>query len=180
MRARPCVEAAAATRVRAMTELLAEWKDFNVAMVGATAALGGLVIVAGSVNIAAIVKSRSLTARLGSGIVLLLLALVVSATGLMPDVDEAWFGVLVLLLSFAVLAVQLGVTRAIVEDPDPNVRSRGWKAAIGYIPLTCYLVAGVLSIAGVPAALYLMAAGAILAIAASLAFSWVALVEILR
>ena len=44
------------------------WSEFNVAMVGATAALAGLVIVASSVNIAEIIKSATLTARLAAAI----------------------------------------------------------------------------------------------------------------
>jgi len=163
-----------------MSELLAEWKDFNVAMAGATAALAGLVIVAGSVNIAAIVKSRSLTARLGSGIVLLVLALVASAGALMPGLDESAYAIVLVALSLGALAMQIGVARAIVRDPDPKVRSRGWKAAIGFIPIGLYLIAGVLALVAVPSALYFAAAGAIVAIVTSLTFSWVALVEVLR
>ncbi|MET0295825.1 MAG: hypothetical protein ABW024_00375, partial [Microbacterium sp.] len=90
-----------------MTELLHEWKDFNVAIAGATAALAGLVIVAASVNIGDIVKSRSLTARLGSGIVMLVSALVVSAAGLMPAIDETWYGLLVLAIAVVALVFQI-------------------------------------------------------------------------
>ena len=50
-----------------MMEDLELWSEFNVAMVGATAALAGLVIVAASVNIGEIIKTRSLTARLAAG-----------------------------------------------------------------------------------------------------------------
>src|SRR5687767_3657682 len=53
--------------IRAMEQIEA-WSEFNVAMVGATAALAGLVIVAASVNIAEIIKEASLTARLAAGI----------------------------------------------------------------------------------------------------------------
>ena len=42
--------------------MIEQWSEFNVAMAGATAALAGLVIVAASVNIGEIVKSRTLTA----------------------------------------------------------------------------------------------------------------------
>jgi hypothetical protein len=44
-------------------ELLHSWKDYNVAMTGAIAALAGLVIVAASVNIERIVKAPMLTSR---------------------------------------------------------------------------------------------------------------------
>jgi hypothetical protein len=41
-----------------MIDTLEGWTDFNVAMVGATGALAGLVIVAASVNIGDSVKAR--------------------------------------------------------------------------------------------------------------------------
>lgn len=163
-----------------MSELLAEWKDFNVAIVGATAALGGLVIVAASVNIADIVKSRSLTARLGSGIVMLVAALIVSATALMPAIDETFYGWLVLAVAIGALAMQIGVARAVAEDKDPRHRASGLKAIQGFVPAVAYLVAGVMAVLAVPSALYAAAAGALLAIIAALVVSWVALVEVLR
>ena len=163
-----------------MIELLAEWKDFNVAIVGAAAALGGLVIVAASVNIADIVTSRSLTARLGSGIVMLVAALVVSATGLMPSLDETAYGYLVLAVALIALAFQIGIARAIAADKDPRHRATAAKALLGFLPALAYLVAGVLAATGIPSALYAAAAGAILAIVAALVVSWVALVEVLR
>lgn len=163
-----------------MSELLAQWKDFNVAIVGATAALGGLVIVAASVNIGDIVKSRSLTARLGSGIVMLVAALAVSATALMPAIDETWYGWLVLAIAIAAVVFQIGIARAIAGDRDPRSRATAAKAVLGFLPATAYLVAGALAVVGMPAALYVAAAGAILAIVAALVVSWVALVEVLR
>lgn len=163
-----------------MIELLAEWKDFNVAIVGATAALGGLVIVAASVNIGDVVKSRSLTARLGSGIVMLVVALVIAAVGLMPGIDDTWFGVIVVTLALGALALQIGVAHAIAVDRDPRHRASAAKAILGFVPATAFLVAGVLAVAAQPAALLVSAAGAILAIIAALVVSWVALVEVLR
>jgi uncharacterized membrane protein HdeD (DUF308 family) len=163
-----------------MVEVLQEWKDFNVAIAGATAALGGLVIVAASVNIGDIVKSRSLTARLGSGIVMLVVALVVSALGLIPSVDETWFGIIVLVVAVGALIFQIGIARAVAANHDARSRARWAKSTMGFLPVAAYLVAGVLAIASVPAALYFAAAGAILAIVAALVVSWVALVEVLR
>lgn len=159
---------------------LLEWKDFNVAIAGATAALAGLVIVAASVNIADIVKSRTLTARLGSGIVMLVLALVACAVGLVPGIDAIWFGSIVAAISLVALAFQVGTARLLAADRDPRDRGRWAKALPGFLPGVAYLVAGALTVAGVPAGLYVAAAGAMLAIIAALIVSWVALVEVLR
>lgn len=163
-----------------MAELIHEWKDFNVAIAGATAALAGLVIVAASVNIGDVVKSRTLTARLGSGIVMLVLALVVSAIGLMPAVDGTWFGVIVVGVSLVALVFQIVTARLLAADHDRLDQARWAKALLGFLPATAYLVAGLLALAGMPAGLYFAAAGAVLAIVAALIVSWVALVEVLR
>ncbi len=156
------------------------WTDFSVAMVGATAALAGLVIVAASVNIGDIVKSRTLTARLGSAIVALVVALVVSAIGLVPGITDQGFGMLVLLLVAIALVFQVGATRLIAADEDRRDRARWAKSGLGFLPLVAYLSAGVLAVAQHPSALYLAAAGTVLAIVAALIVSWVALVEVLR
>lgn len=176
----PWSTAVDAAMVSSMTELLEQWKDFNVAMAGATAALAGLVIVAASVNIEKIVLYRSLTARLGSGIVVLVLALTASALGLMPGLDEQWYGAVLLALSLVVLIVQAIVARIIIADPDARSRARAAKAAVGVVPATVYVVAGLLAVLGIPAALYVAAAGALLAVIGALLVSWVALVEVLR
>lgn len=156
------------------------WSDFNVAMVGATAALAGLVIVAASVNIGDIVKSRTLTARLGSAIVALVIALVVSAIALVPGITDRGFGMLVLALVAIALVFQIGTARLIASDENPRDRARWVKSALGFLPLAAYLSAGALAVAQHPAALYLAAAGTVLAIVAALIVSWVALVEVLR
>lgn len=156
------------------------WSEFNVAMAGATAALAGLVIVAASVNIGEIVKSRTLTARLGAGIVTLVVAIGVSALGLVPDVDAAWYGILLLLMTVIALVVQAETARLILTDHDPHAKARAGKALLGFLPLGAYVVAGILALLDAPSALYLVAAGSVLAIAAAITVSWVALVEVLR
>jgi hypothetical protein len=156
------------------------WSEFNVAMAGATAALAGLVIVAASVNIAEIVKSRTLTARLLAGIAALLLALAVSALGLVPDIDGPWFGAVAVVATLLAAVFQVHATRLIATDPSPEDRARPLKYLVGFLPIFAYLAAGVLVWIGHPAGLYLAAAGCLLAIVSAVVVSWVALVEVLR
>lgn len=156
------------------------WSEFNVAMAGATAALAGLVIVAASVNIADIVKSRTLTARLGSAIVMLVVALVVSGVGLMPGLDALWFGAIIVVISLVALVFQVLTARLLAVDPNPHAQARWAKALLGFLPAVAYLAAGILALAGHSAALHVAGAGAILAIVAAIVVSWVALVEVLR
>jgi len=160
--------------------MVEHWSEFNVAMAGATAALAGLVIVAASVNIGEIVKSRTLTARLLAGIAALVLALTVSALGLVPDIDEVWLGVSIVVAALLASVFQIHATRLIAGDTDPADRARPLKYLIGFLPIIAYLVAGVLVALGHPAGLYLAAAGCVLAIVSAIVVSWVALVEVLR
>jgi hypothetical protein len=160
--------------------MIEEWSEFNVAMAGATAALVGLVIVASSVNIGEIIKSRTLTARLLAGIAALVLALAVSAISLVPGIDRFWFGVVTIFVTVLAAIFQVHATRLIATDPDPADRARPLKYLVGFLPLFAYLAAGALVWAGHPAGLYLAAAGCLLAIVSAIVVSWVALVEVLR
>ncbi|WP_223622687.1 hypothetical protein [Microbacterium sp. EST19A] len=160
--------------------MIEQWSEFNVAMAGATAALVGLVIVASSVNIGEIIKSRTLTARLLAGIAALVLALTISALGLVPGIDTTWFGALTILTTLLAAVFQVHATRLIATDPDPADRARPLKYLVGFLPIAAYLVAGGLVWAGHPAGLYVAAAGCLLAIVSAIIVSWVALVEVLR
>ncbi|MGN8551324.1 UNVERIFIED_CONTAM: hypothetical protein OHV15_01910 [Microbacterium sp. SLM126] len=159
---------------------IAQWTDFNVAMVGATAALAGLVIVAASVNIAEIVTSRTLTSRLAAAIAALVLAIVVSAVGLVPDVSPLWYGVAVLLATATAAIFQVHATSVIYRDPTPEDRARLLKAMLGFAPIVCYAVAGAMLFVGHPTGLAVAAVGAIIAIVSAIVVSWIALVEVLR
>jgi hypothetical protein len=163
-----------------MDALLDPWSEFNVALAGATAALAGLVIVAASVNITAIVASRTLTARLGTAVAALVLALVVSCLGLVPAITTAWYGALVLVAAAIAGVFQTATARLILVDRDPRAKARWGKSVIGFLPVLSYLAAGALALADSPTALYAAAAGAVLAIIAGIVVSWVALVEVLR
>ncbi|MFU8947048.1 hypothetical protein ACLRGF_09980 [Mycetocola zhadangensis] len=159
---------------------MSEWSEFNVAMAGATAALAGLVIVAASVNIAEIIKSSTLTARLAAGIASLVLALIASALGLVPSISPVWYGLLLLCATAGAAVFQVHATSTILRDTDPAARGRGPKAVLGFLPVAAYLASAVTMLIGHPAGLYCSAAGCVLAIVVAIVVSWVALVEVLR
>jgi hypothetical protein len=163
-----------------MAEELELWSDFNVAMVGATAALAGLVIVASSVNIGEIIKARSLTARLAAGIAALVLAIIASGLGLIPTVTPFWFGILLLVATVGAGVFQVQATRAIFADHDPAARAKLVKSVFGFLPIGAYLIAGFAVLLGQPSGLSFAAAGCLLAIVAAIVVSWVVLVEVLR
>jgi hypothetical protein len=165
-----------------MEEALRTWSEFNVAMVGAAAALAGLVIVAASVNIAKIIAlgGGSLIARLAAGIASLVLALVASGLALIPGITAPWFGVILIVATAGSAAFQVHAAWTVRADHGPAARAKATKSVPGFLPVIAYLAAGIAVLAGHPAGLYLSAAGCILAIIAAILVSWVALVEVLR
>jgi len=164
-----------------MPEALEEWSDFNVAMAGATAALAGLLIVAMSVNLKAIVASRSLPIRMATALTTLLVALAATALGLAPG-QPAWAYGLEVLAGVVVAAVfEVRAIGAIRQDQLVSTAQRTAKAIAGTVPISAYVVGGVLLVAGaVNAGLWFLAIGAILAIASAILHSWIVLVEVLR
>jgi hypothetical protein len=159
---------------------LEQWTDFNVAMLGATAALAGLVIVAASVNIREIITSGTLTPRLAAGISALVLALIVSGLALIPEIDPRWLGVLIVVATAIAGSFQINATRVIARDPATEDHARVAKSVIGFLPIIAYLAAGALLAAGQTVGLLLAAAGALLAIVSAILISWIVLVEVLR
>jgi Pyruvate/2-oxoacid:ferredoxin oxidoreductase gamma subunit len=160
---------------------MGDWVDFNVAMVGATAALAGLVIVAASVNIGEIVKAPALTARLGTAIAGLVLALVVSAVGLAPAVPSLVHGAVTVAAALIAAAFALGAARRIFAEHDPRNRMRGVKSGLGFATPAAYFVGGILMLVGDPdAGAVALALGALLSVVVALTISWIVLVEVLR
>ncbi|MCC2031029.1 hypothetical protein [Microbacterium allomyrinae] len=161
-------------------EQIEAWSEFNVAMVGATAALAGLVIVASSVNIAEIIKSNTLTARLAAAIAALVLAIIVTGVGLVPDVGILSYGVVIGVSTLLAAIFQVHATRVIAHDPDPEHVARVFKAALGFAPITAYAAASLALLFAAPVGLTIAAVGTLLAIVSAIVVSWVALVEVLR
>lgn len=167
-----------------MTEPFAEWSDFNVAVAGAGAALGGLLIVALSVNIRQIAESRGLAARAGASIATLILGVALSCAALIPG-QVAWgYGLQV--LGGTLVCGVVAVRSAIAIRADAKVTGYGRydaeRIAVFSLPLLFDLVGGVLLLGLQPSSvgLVLVAIATILAIVTTVLFSWVALVEVLR
>jgi hypothetical protein len=158
------------------------WSEFNVAMVGATAALAGLLIVAMSVNIGEIMKSPSLPPRAASSIASLVLALAAGALGLVPEQPPALYGVEVLAGAVMASFFQVHAIRVIVTDDRPATpMQRAGKSTLGVLPVAAFLVGGVLLVSGAASAgLAAVAIGSVFAVIAAIMMAWVVLVEVLR
>jgi hypothetical protein len=164
-----------------MSEALDGWTDFNVAMVGATAALAGLLIVAMSVNIAEIMKSPTLPPRAASSIAALVLAIAAGALGLVPGQPDVAYGIEVLVGAAIASAFQVHAIRVIARDDPISGFDRFAKSTAGVLPIGGFLLGGVLIVTGSAAAgLVAVAVGSVLAIIAAIIIAWVVLVEVLR
>ncbi|MDR5701455.1 hypothetical protein [Agromyces aerolatus] len=164
-----------------MSELLDTWSEFNVAMVGATAALAGLLIVAMSVNIGTIMKSKTMPARLAASIAALVLAITVCALGLIPGQPLVVYGIEIIVAALAAGVFQWHVVPLVFRQPGVPTSYRFGQSAAGVFPIAAFLLGGVLVVSGQgEAGLIAAAIGSILSIIAALLMAWVVLVELLR
>lgn len=159
---------------------LGGWSEFNIALAGAAAALAGLLIVAMSVNITAILKAATLPTRAAASIAALMLAVAASLLGLMPG-QPAWqLGVWVLAGAVIVWVLEAFAIRAIVREPGQPWSARSMKVLVGVLSPLSFTAGAVSLIGGSLAGFAWVATGGIAAIIAAVLFSWIALVEILR
>ncbi len=153
------------------------WSELFTAAAGATAALAGLVFVAISINLDRVLELDGVP-ELGLVTILLLIgALTVSLIGLIPDLGERAFGILVLIQSLAFsLAITLFSLRSLAAS-NGHYASRITLPLLGTAP---FLAGSVLLISGAGAGEYLVFAGLVGAIIAAVLNAWILLVEILR
>jgi hypothetical protein len=166
-----------------MSEALEAWSEFNVAMVGATAALAGLLIVAMSVNIGEIMKSPTLPPRAAASIATLVLAIVAGAFGLVPAQPDVVYGIEVLVAAVGAAVFQVHAIRVIARAPgaSPVPGERAMKSIAGIVPIAAFLCGGALVAFGAPGAgLVFIGVGSVLAVIAAILMAWVVLVEVLR
>jgi hypothetical protein len=161
-------------------DVLAGWSDFHVAMVGAAAALAGLVIVAASVNIETVVSVRTVTSRLAASIATLILAIIVSGVALVPGLPLLWLGITTVVATIPTGAFQVHAASTLAGDRRGTPTMQFLRPTIGFVPLLAYLAAGALCLVGQPAGVLVGAVGTLLAIVSAILTSWIALVEVLR
>lgn len=156
-----------------------EWTDLFVASAGASAALAGLVFVAVSINIDRILKLPGVPERALATVLLLLGAVVVSITCLIPGQSLDALGVE--LLAEGAIFGFLTLRHSIASLPNPEhiswLLSRVIVAAIGTLP---FAIGGASLLAESGGGLYWIAGGIIGATVGAVASAWVLLVEILR
>jgi hypothetical protein len=157
------------------------WESFCIALVGAAAALTGLLFVAVSINLDSILKSPNfLPPRAAETLAALLVVLTSCALTLVPQ-NTRLLGIELLVIALALLGVitprQLATRRERPEDPAEWHRSRIATTAAPGVPAA---IAGVSLIVQWGGGLYWLVPTALLGIAAAVYSAWVLLVEIVR
>jgi hypothetical protein len=161
------------------------WADLFVAAAGAGAVLTGLIFVAVSVNIGAVLEAdrqsgeNFLTGRALEALVALLNVLVISIVGLTPTISSGVFATSILIVAAESAISPVQAIRA--------SRSRGsldratWLRVVTAFTLTASLVAaGVTLATGHGGGLFWLPVAFVLAIFVAAVNAWVLLVEILR
>ena len=161
--------------------LAAEWTDFSVAVVGASAALTGLLFVAVSINIEQILAVDALAGRALSTMILFVVPLVVGTLVLVPGQSPTALGLELIGTGVVAGGGLLRINRP-VNRGELEPRS-GWLL-IRFVPsvtITVFLLlAGATLIAQAGGGLYWVAPAIVEAFVGGLVTVWVLLVEIRR
>jgi modulator of FtsH protease len=156
------------------------WDNFFLGQLGASAALGGLLFVAVSLNLDRILAITPLPDRALVALCLLLAVLVQSSLMLIPGQPLVVIGIESLLIGTALIA--LGTRPKSRGEAEPTgVHKTGINRALFGVAVLPYLVGGIVILAGdLRAGLYFVAAAIILSFGKAVLDAWVLLVEINR
>jgi hypothetical protein len=160
---------------------MADWSNFFVAEVGASAALTGLVVVAISINLARILSYKHLPGRAAEALFLLGGTLVLTSAGLIPNQPIALFGSETLAVGLVMFGANV-LLQAQTPQPDVDISmmrrlTHILVSAGASLPM---VVAGLLLILGSASGLYWIAGGVIVSLVAGVFTAWVLLIEIMR
>jgi hypothetical protein len=159
---------------------LEDWSGFATPMVGAAAALTGLLFVAVSINLERILAFPKLPARAAETLAVLLFALTACSLALIPQ-DVRVFGV-----ELSAVAVCVGgVTLAVQVRHGPDGPNDPWtwftsRIAITLLPALGYLAAGLSCLARFGGGFYWIAPATVIAFIGAIYNAWTLLVEIIR
>lgn len=158
------------------------WDNFFLGQVGASAALGGLLFVAISLNLGQIGSTQDLADRALLALSLLLAILVVSSLMLIPDQPRLLIGIEVLAVSIAPIVLALSRRSRSSDRNEPGVAAKRLSNKILLVSaLAPYLVGGTLIVAGdLRTGLYFVAAAIVVSLIKAVLDAWVLLIEINR
>jgi hypothetical protein len=158
-----------------------EWSNFCVGVVGAAAALSGLLVVTVSINIERIMEYPTLPTRAGQTLIVFVVPLVLGVLVLIPNQPRAALGAELIAVGALTGVILLRINRpSNRSDKEPRI---GWLLT-RFLPslaiAVLVTVAGISLMVKTGGGLYWIAPATILALVTGLTNSWVLLVEILR
>jgi len=164
-----------------MNAPLADWANFFVAEVGASAALAGLVVVAISINLPRILSFPQLPARAAESLMMLTGALMLASFGLMPGQAIAVFGAEILAIGVATLSISLYNQLQSLPSVESLTPPKKLVRAIVTVATTFpVVIGGIMLMFGFDSGLYWAAAGLLISLAAGIWNAWILLIEIMR
>lgn len=157
------------------------WENFFVAEVGAAAALSGLVFVAVSISLQAILASQYLRDRAAETLMTFMTVLAIATCGLIPGQGMRALGAEI--AAFSGFVWILGARRQLraYRDPGLEVEARRWLWAhvlAGQASGLPFLISGGLLLMGHGSGLIWVAPGALASFVSGAFNAWVLLVEV--
>jgi hypothetical protein len=158
------------------------WGELFLAEAGASAALGGLLFVAVSINLERIIALRSLPGAALGAIVLLVAVLMVSTFALVPGQPRWVLGAEVLVVGVAAWSILTAIWIRALRAPIPN-QPRFVPVVSVVVTQAATLpvvVAGVSLLVGAGGGLYWLVPGVAFSLVVAVVNAWVLLVEVVR
>ena len=158
------------------------WGDLFLAGAGASAALGGLLFVAVSINLDRIVALRSLPGAALGAIVLLVAVLMVSMVALVPGQARWMLATEVLVVGISAWSIMTAIWMRTLRAPVPD-QPRFLPVISVVVTQAATLpmvVAGVSLLLGAGGGLYWVVPGVTFCLLVAIANAWVLLVEVVR
>jgi len=158
-----------------------KWSDFFVAIVGAAAALTGLIFVGVSISLSKILSVPRLTGRASESLILLLVVLTVSALCLVPNHSACLIGAEVLAIGVVVWAVSLRLDVEMLRKSEVQFKKYAWQNMLfTQLSIIPYLIAGIMMLCQGYEGIYWLIPGIIFSFIKAVLDAWVLLVEIHR